>query len=200
MTVRRTLLPTALALLGAVALPAGVAHADTRTFRDAPHDVVSGPPSEDVPTTVDPGRAAEDVLAVRVRNGPRALRVTVSYAALTPATAHGAEIVHLLEVRTNEGVGAGLYLDVPRDGSKPGGEVWVSHRRAPQECRAASAHLDRRASTVTYVVPGRCLSHPRWVRVGAGAGALGPDRQWADDAFQTGRIGQDLAMGPRVRR
>ena len=186
---------------GALVLPVGAAHADTRVVRDAAHDVVAGSPDEEVPEGVDPSRTQEDVLGLRVSHRAHSVRAVVSYAALTPASARGVEVVHVLEVRTNEGVRAGMYLDVPADGSRPGGQLlWDGERRAPERCRGAVARIDRGARTVTFTIPRRCLSQPRWVRVGAGAGAISQDKLYADDALVRGSVGHDLALGPRVRR
>ncbi len=172
------------------------AFAETHNVKDAPRDVVSQGIDEDVPDHPEPTRDEGDALAMRVKHGKKAVRITLQTAQLTrDATS---STVHVFGIRTNEGRRAELDLFV--SGSRwQGQRMWTVNGK-DRTCRGLNTRIGYSTGTVRVVVPRRCLSNPRWVPVGAGTGILTADRLYADDVSQAGRVGDDLAYGPRLRR
>ncbi len=194
MSARRIVLAlTAAAAVGLAPLPA---YADTFTTRDAARDVLSQGIDDDIPTKPEPNRIEGDALAMRVTHGPQRVRITLRTAQLTrdPATS----AVHVFGLRTNEARRAELTIYV--HGKHWQGErTWRVNGRE-RTCHGLRSRIDYEADTVRVVVPRRCLSNPRWVRAGGGSGVLTGDRLYADDVSLDGRIGDDVAFGPRIRR
>lgn len=172
------------------------AFAETHTVKDATHDVVSQAIDGDVPDHPEPTRAEGDALAMRVKHGKKAVRITLQMAQLTrDATSSTA---HVFGIRTNEGRRAELDLFV--NGKRwQGQRMWTVNGK-DRRCRGLNTRIDYSAGTVRVVVPRRCLSNPRWVEVGGGIGILNADRLYADDVSLAGKVGDDLAYGPRLRR
>ncbi len=143
--------------------------AETHNVKDAPRDVVSQGIDEDVPDHPEPTRDEGDALAMRVKHGKKAVRITLQTAQLTrDATS---STVHVFGIRTNQGRRAELDLFV--SGSRwQGQRMWTVNGK-DRTCRG---------------------------QVGAGIGILTADRLYADDVSQAGRVGDDLAYGPRLRR
>lgn len=201
LTPRRTLgrtsgLTLGLATTAALVLAPLPAIAATHTVTDAAHDVVSQSIDNDVPSRPEPTRTQGDALAMRVTHGKKVVRIILRSARLTRDAK--AVNVHVFGIRTNEGRRAELDLLV---GAKQwqGEQRWSVNDR-DRKCRGLRTHIDYRAGTVRLVVPRRCLSNPRWVQVGGGNGVLVGDRVYADDVSLAGKVGHDIAYGPRIRR
>ncbi len=192
----RRLVPSLL-LASAVALAPLPAHADAVTTRDADHDVAAVDLDGDRPQSrPQPGRAEGDIVWMRVNHGAGAVRIRLRTAQLTRDS--GQTTVPVFALRTNEGRRAELSLFVDA-GRWQGQRVWTVNDRR-RTCRGLSSHIDYRAGTVEVKVPRRCLSNPRWVRVGGGIGIFSDSQLYADDANQAGRVSNDLPLGPRVGR
>lgn len=190
-----------LATTAAVVLAPLPAIAATHTVTDAAHDVVSQSIDNqsidnDVPSRPEPTRNQGDALALRVTHGKKVVRIILRSAQLTRDAK--AIDVHAFGIRTNERRRAELDLLV-------GAEQWQGEQRwtindRDRKCRGLRTHIDYRAGTVRVVVPRRCLSNPRWVQVGGGNGVLVGDRVYVDDVSLAGKVGHDIAYGPRIRR
>ena len=160
------------------------AFAEVHTVKDAAHDVVSRDVEEKLPEQLEPNRDEGDALAMRVKHGRKAVRVTLRMARLTRDATTTA--VHVVTLRTNEGRQAELYLYV--SGRRWQGERMWSVGNRDRRCRGLSTHIDYGTATVRAVIPRRCLSDPRWVQVDAGSGILTEDRLYADDVNLTGTV------------
>ncbi len=180
------------AALAAAPLPA---HAASITTSDAARDVVSQADDQG-PTQPEPLRAEGDVLSMRVTHGNRAVRIRLQAAQLTRDPQQ--TMAHVFALRTNEGRRADLSIYV--DGSRWQGQRWWTVDGRERSCRDVRTHIDYQAETVTATVPRRCLSNPRWVRVGGGIGVDSDSRLYADDVSRAGTIGHELVLGPRLRR
>ncbi len=179
----------------ALALAPLPAQAASVTTRDAARDVVSQA-GDQGPTRPEPLRAEGDVLSMRVTHGTRAVRIRLQTSQLTRDPQQ--TTAHVFALKTNEGRRADLSIYV--DGSRWQGQRWFTLNGRDRSCRGLRTHIDYRAGMVTAVVPRRCLSNPRWVRVGGGIGVDSDSRLYADDVSRDGTIGHELALGPRVRR
>lgn len=184
----------ALALaLTLVATPAG---AQTHVVRDAARDVVSQDVDADAhPTRPEPTRDEGDALSMTATHGAKAVRIKVRLARLTPRSAEA--VVHVFDLRTDKGR---AELTVYVDGRRTQGERMWSVRGRDRTCAGLRSRVDYGAETVRVVIPRRCLSNPRWVRVGAGTGMFQDELLYADDVSVDGRVGDGLALGPRIRR
>lgn len=176
------------------------ANAQVVTVTDAARDVVSGAPEDETYTTPEPQRLEGDVLSQRVDHRARVVRVTLRHSQLTRA-AKKDSIVHAVALRTNEGQRAEVFLLV--QGKRYQGERMFTVNGKDRRCKGLSTRIDYARDTVQFTVPRRCLSNPRWVEVGAGTAyskEVEGGRTYADDANLDGRVADDLAFGPRVRR
>lgn len=198
MSPRRLTLTASLGLATAAALVLAPlpAFAEVHTVKDAAHDVVSQDVEQNLAEQPEPTRDEGDALAMRVKHGKRAVRVNLQMAQLTRDAK--ASTVHVVSLRTNEGRRAELYLYV--SGQRWQGERMWSVGNKDRRCRGLRTHIDYDNATVRVVIPRRCLSDPRWVRVGGGTGILAADRLYADDVNLAGKVGDDAVYGPRVRR
>lgn len=184
---------TASAALALAPLPANAA---SHTTYDERGDVVSGNSEAGDPHHLEPGRAEGDALTMRVMHGNKMIRIKLRVAGLTRS--RGTQTAHVFALRTNEGRRAELSLYV--HGNRWQGErLWtVDDRDRP--CRGLRTRINYRADAVAVVIPRGCLSNPRWVQVGGGIGSYAGSTLYADDVSLVGRIGHDLALGPRIQR
>lgn len=197
MSPRRMTLALALGLATATTLAPLPAFAEVHTVKDAAHDVVSQVlDGEDLTEHPEPTRDEGDALAMRVKHGQKAVRINLRMAQLTRDATTSA--VHVVSLRTDEGRRAELYLYV--SGKRWQGERMWSVGNKDRRCRGLSTHIDYSAATVRAVIPRRCLSNPRWVRVDAGSGILTADRLYADDVNLAGTVEGGVAFGPRIHR
>ena len=193
-------LPRALAATVAAAacttLLTAPALSQTRTLHDATGDVVSGPEEADIPTTPEPDRTAGDVTSIRVEHRRHVVRLVMREAEV-PEVTGDAMAVHVLSLRTDEGKRA--ELDLVTSADRPQGQrVWSFGERT--SCRGLRTTVSYADDEVRVTIPRRCLSAPRWVKVGGGAGVLEGDRVFADDASLDGEVRQDVVLGPKVFR
>ncbi len=188
------------AAVSALVLVPVAAHAQVVTVTDASRDVVSATPEGDTYTTPEPRRLEGDVLSQRVNHGARVVRVTLRHAQLTRPSKKDF-IVHVVALRTNEGKRAEVSLLA--QGKRYQGERMFTVNNKDRRCKGLSTRIDYARDTVRFTIPRRCLSNPRWLEVGAGTGYykdVEGARPYADDANLDGRVADDLAFGPRVRR
>lgn len=193
MSVRLTL---GLAVASALALVPLPAHAQTVTTHDAAHDVRSQGLSEDVADDPEPQRVEGDALAMRVKHSPHSVRVILRTAQLTRAQTLDA--VHVFSFRTDGGRRAELSVYVAKQHWQ-GQRLWSVNDKM-RTCLGLRSHIDYGHETVRVVVPSRCLSNPRWVRVGGGSGFLTGSKLYADDVNLDGKVGEEPRFGPRVHR
>ena len=196
---RLTATALATAVSVAVAVGAGPAMAESHTTDDSRHDVVRL--SDDAatgPGTLAPHHRAGDVTSMRAAYDPQRVRVTVHYASLVPPGNRKELTLHLLTLRTNEGLNASLSL-VP-DRRHPQGQRFFESGARDQRCRGVHTRISYRNDEVRYSIPRGCLSDPRWVSVGAGAAIGRGQRLYADDVSRNGRVGEEIVLGPRLHR
>ena len=190
------LLVATVAAAACTTLLATPALAQTRTTQDAAGDVVSGPEEVDIPTTPEPDRTAADVTSLRVEHRRHVVRLVLREAEVPEMTGDDLA-VHILSLRTSEGKRA--ELDLVTSADRPQGQrVWSFGERT--SCRGLRTTVSYADDEVRVTIPRRCLSAPRWVKVGGGAGVLEGDRVFADDASLDGEVRQDVVLGPKVFR
>lgn len=188
-----------LAVLAAAALACGTvttASAASVVHHDAVQDVRSMPAdSMSNATTAAPTQAESDVRTTRTTHGARNLRMVMSFRELTRT---GDWTLHVFEIVTNEGVRREVDVE-----AGPGAWIGRTHftdaRGRSHKC-AVTRFIDYDNNRVTVTVPRSCLSQPRWVRVGMGEARVDNKIAYADDASANSRVGDDLVLGPRVRR
>lgn len=191
-----TVISTAAVLaLGATAAPA---LADSHTTRDARHDVAVLPNDTDlVGQHPDARRREGDVTSLRVTHNQHRVRITMRYRALhRPSAKQGA--IHTFHLRTNEHESFDVTM-VTSPEVLQGDAAFIGPEDA--DCRGLRSRISYRHDSVRVSIPRRCLSNPRWVRVGAGYGGFSTvTRGGCFDDAQGRRIHQELVLGPRVRR
>ncbi len=203
----RSLKPFLVAIL-AVGVLAGPADAVTSTpsrihsltVRDAGHDLLRARlDAVDPPLRPAPRRREGDIISMGVVHGAHQVRVTVHYLALTRK--RGLSITHVLAIRTRAGGRADLSVHASA-GSWTGGADWRwrADGHTTFSCAGLTNRISYRRDTLRVVVPTRCLGNPRWVRVGAGVGAVVGSTIYIDDASLAGRWRNDVAFGPRLYR
>jgi hypothetical protein len=121
--------------------------------------------------------------------------ITVRYVELTRNPDLSAPIFRL---RTNEHKERSVQV-FPGTRTRPSTAMMINGRGQVVRCRMRTS-VQIVANKVTLGVPRKCLSQPRWVRVGAGIVAFDDPSVFVDDAYLTGRIGDQLTLGPRLRR
>lgn len=172
------------------------AQAATITTTDAAHDVVSANFESDDPNQPEPTRDEGDALSMRVTHGTGAVRIRLQAAELPRDSSQAT--AHIFAFRTNAGRRAELSIYV--DGSRwQGQRTWTVNGRE-RTCRGLRSHIGYREKTVDVVVPRRCLTNPRWVRVGGGIAIQSDSLLYADDVTRSGTVGHELTLGPRIRR
>lgn len=177
------------------------AHADTHAHRDAARDVVSGTADEsgDDISRPEPERREGDVRWLRVNHTPRVVRVTVGLDQLTRGSG-GLSAFHVVSVLPDRGRRVDIEITV--SGTDYQGQTRFSSGKRSR-CGGLRTRIDYVNDTVQVSVPRSCVGNPRSVRVGAGSGSfdLRPEgRLYADDAQLDGRVENNLAFGPPVRR
>ena len=194
-----TRLPTLLATVVATVCSAGVlapavAHADSYVSRDVAHDVRITDPSgvQNAATS----RRNGDVLSSGVVHGRRVVRVAMRYAEMSR---RDPVVLHVFRLRTDEGLVREVTVQASR--GSWGGRARVTTGRGRVVRCAVRAELDPSERLARVTVPRRCLSNPRWVRVGMGVLIpVGEDSVYADDARTDGRLYDNPTYGPVVRR
>jgi len=180
----------------ALALAPLPAHAASVTTNDATRDVVAANFDDASQNRPEPTREEGDTLSMRITHGTGAVRIRLEAAKLTRDP--GQTATHVFALRTNEGTRADLSIYV--DGSRWQGQRMLLVNDKMRTCRGLRTHIDYRAGTVQVKIPRRCLSNPRWVRVGAGIATDSDSQLYVDDVSRRGKVGHELALGPRVRR
>jgi hypothetical protein len=195
------LVRSAILVTAALALPLvpAAAHADGSGHTDATGDVQSVTiANHDVvgtTATPEPATTNADITRVRARNGARAVKVVVRFAALNrtgdllehavaiPSTAKNRLVV--VDARAGHWAGkAGLYT--------PAGKrvtCKVRHK------------INYDLNKITVKVPQSCLGHPKAIKVGARTFVSQGSTLFYDDAYMTGGWAKDVfAWSPRIHR
>jgi len=184
-----------LATSTAVLLPAQ-AFADSTIHQDATKDMVSfNLDSEDDTPTPAPGRRDGDIRGISATHAARKVLVTVRYVELTRNPDFS---IPVFRMRTNENQLRHVEV-LPGTRTRPSRAFMYNGRGQGVRCRMTTS-FQIVANKVTLGVPRTCLSHPRWVQVGAGIVSLVEPRIFVDDAYLNGRIRDQLAFGPRLFR
>lgn len=188
-------------LTGLAVLVPSAASADTYSRPDAARDVVTVDHVSDA-RVVDPSYAEGDILFSRVVHARRSVRMTMRYRELTipnrPAT-------HFFELVTNEHVRRHLSVIVG-PGIWQGGPGWqgvaLLWRREYRtvRCPQMRTSIDYDANLIRVVLPRRCMSWPRWVRVGLAVNTSNAKVQGVDGALDAGQVADFIRLGPRVFR
>jgi hypothetical protein len=180
------------AVAGLAVLQPVTAQADSYVNHDAANDVVIFDDSGN--EVKDPSRLDGDILTNGVSHYGRRLGVSMSFSDLGHDTAFSA---YLFGIKTNERKRFMLSIyAIP-------GEGWAAGLESPRgkvRCRGLSARVDYTADRVQATIPRRCLSAPRWARVGAAALTGSPDETVYADVAGLNGTASALVFGPRVRR
>ena len=184
----------------AVLTPATAAHAGSVARPDAERDVVRATYDENTgkeTMTPAPERTDGDIVRSAVQHRPRKVIATMKFADLTNT---GGPRLHVVQVRTNEGANRSVFVETTPRSSRVT-PTMITGRGRTVRCRGLDAKVDYAAKRVDVVIPRPCLSRPRWVRVGMGEAALVDDTTiFFDDANVRAGAGENLVLGPRVRR
>ncbi len=191
------LLVAAIATAACLATVSAPAEAQTRHVRDARGDVVSVGEESEPANVAEPDRSDGDVLSLRVSHRRHTVRLVMRAAGLTPVGGDDLTM-HSFAFRTDEGRRANLDLVVTAGRPQGDRELRLGGRSRP--CRGLDTRVSYAEDLVEVTVPRRCLSSPRWVRVGAGTAVVQGDRLYGDDASRRGSVVDDLTLGRRVLR
>ncbi len=178
-----------------VLLPAQ-AFADSTLHRDATRDMVSfNLDSEEENPTPAPDRTDGDIRGVSATHAARKVLITVRYVEWTRNPDFALPVFRL---RTNERKTRNVEV-MPGTRTRPSRAIMYNDRGQRSRCHMTTS-VQIVANKVTLGVPRKCLSHPRWVRVGTGILQLEEPNLFLDDAYLNGRIRDQLTLGPRLRR
>lgn len=173
------------------------AYADSYASTDSTGDVVSFPVSKSAPHTVSPApqRTQGDVVGSNVAHRRHVVVLRMQYRELEPT---GAAAGDVFVIRSSA---ATRVITVFTGPGYWEGKV-TTENAAGHQVRCHVRHqVDYTANTATVVVPRSCLGRPRWVRAGMAALTFDDlDTVFADDARAHGTVGDNPALGPRVRR
>jgi hypothetical protein len=137
-----------------------------------------------------------DIESSRLTHGRYRIGVRIKFADLQKT---GDTRGHLVQVVTNEGVHRDVLLAV-------GPNLWrgISEMDRPSgaKVRCAVRHsIDYTNHVVTIGFPRRCVSNPRWVRLGVGSFSVADKIVYADDALLANKIyDNSLALSARLKR
>ncbi len=175
-------------------LAPGPAQADSRTRNDPAGDVTSVPNHSDVEDrTLEPARREGDLVSTTVRHRKRTVLMVGRYRELTQVAGQ----VHFFVIRTNEHRTRRVGLFVDADDWQ-GTCLLHERRRVSLSCPGVQRSIDYQANVIRVVVPRRCLSRPRWVRVRIETETQDATKVYDDAA--PGRGTGPWTFGPRVRR
>lgn len=193
----RTALTLALAA-GLTFTTAGTASAEGLTVRDARGDVQAHDMQTEEPTG-QAGVANGDIVRTVMRHNDRRISVRIKYVDLRKKVGDGR--VDVVRVVTNEGVRRDAHVF-----AGPGmwrGEAGMSRPNGnPVDC-GVKHKIDYDKNVTTLSFPRRCVSNPRWVRLGVGAMWMKSQASvyYADDAQIDGRVkANSLELSKRLRR
>jgi hypothetical protein len=178
----------------AVVLAPTTALADTLSKADTSGDVLkaSGPSGG----AVDPTRAIGDITRTVITHGPSNVKVKVFFRDLQKV----GKIVTIIPVKTDKGY---RRFEIVAGPGKYYGTVTVRNAKDKKVTCKTTRTIDYAANTALLVVPRKCLSNPRWVRVGAGVLSTQDGFQtiYGDDARTNGTVGgEDPTFSNKVFR
>lgn len=192
--------------VGAVALlaPATPSFAALYVHGDAVQDVVKETcvnDFEDCTDAVDPTMANGDITRVVVRHQANRVLLRVRQRELVAGENGG----HFVRIVTNEGKQRFVIVSGESGSTRPETMMIRARDFSEQSCSGLWAGYDGVEDLVTVIIPRRCLSYPRWVRVGVLAGhddgTDTGDITWVDDMMLNGKVGDFFAaLTPRIRR
>jgi hypothetical protein len=152
---------------------------------------------------VDASWREGDITRFVVRHTARKVILRTSFRELTRTDGFS---VTIGAIRTNERVNRMVSVFFDSEFA-PNGEADLSRLNGrPVRCHVGKS-IDFTANVIEVRIPRKCLSSPRWVKVGVGQVSLsmtgddanGSDAIAADDALSSG-VGENLTWSPRVRR
>ncbi|WP_203336491.1 hypothetical protein [Nocardioides limicola] len=189
-------LATSLVLaLGLSLIPVSAAHAADYTVRDARGDVVTFDmeTGEETLSSVANG----DIVRTRFVHSNKAVVVRVKFRSLAKQGLFRGDYVRVV-------TDAGLRRDVhvsAMSGQWKGDAEMTRPNHKPVDCDL-SHRIDYGKNLLTLRIPRACLNNPRWVRVGVASFWLKGDlsAMYADDAQKDGKVGNRVALSPRIRR
>lgn len=173
----------------------GPASAQSLVERDAHADVRSFPVDADT-SAPEPTVTDGDIESSRLTHGRYRIGVRIKFADLQKT---GDNRGHVVQVVTNEGVHRDVVLAV-------GPNLWRGSsemdRPSGAKVRCAVRHsIDYTNHVVTIGFPRRCVSNPRWVRLGVGSFSVAGETAYADDALLANRVrDSSLALSARLKR
>jgi hypothetical protein len=182
----------------AVLVPAQ-AFADSTIHKDATKDMISfnfdDEEEEEPAPTPAPERSDGDIRGVSVTHAARKVLITVRYVEWTRNPDLSAPMFRL---RTNEHKERTVQV-FPGTRTRASRAFMTTAYGDDVRCRMTTS-VQIVANKVTLGIPRKCLSRPRWVRVGTGIVAFRDPLVFVDDAYLTGRINDQLTLGPRLSR
>ncbi len=182
---------TALVALLLVAATTGPAQAERYIHREPAHDVrkVSMMTMDDNGFVRAPHRTQGDYVKVKIWHQVRAVRVVGKFRRLDRI---GNGVMQVVSIRTPDGAersftvvaGRGFWKGV--DDDQPGTNCVIGH------------HVNYARDRFSMRISRKCLSQPRWVRVGVGFISIGDRALFADDA-QLRKVRDELTYSPRLK-
>jgi hypothetical protein len=178
------------ALLPAL-LPAGSASADQLRYRDATGDVQKFDLSDDSFTPVaDPRATNGDIKDVFVHYRKGRLVIRANYVDLRPR--RDTTLTFTGEIKTNERR-RWLYSVDTSPGKYAGHDRLLTYHRFRKACEIGH-EFDYRKNFTRVVVPLKCLSNPRWVRVSVGAVTVQMNEKALKRFFANANRGEPTAL------
>ena len=177
----RLLAPLLALLLGvAVCITASPASAQS-VDRPDPRRDVSRIDQNTGEGTAAPGRTNGDIVRTVFRHKKHRIRIRIGFVDLKRS--FGALFIDVF-VNTNEGVHREGVIAVDREdsGDPWRGVSWLDNGDEQLRCNVHHS-LDYQHNVAILGVPRRCLSHPRWVRIGADARTWPPYPSDPDAVF-----------------
>jgi len=189
-------------LVSALLLPTA-ARAQKVVTSDPAADAVSI--SSDATGSDDVGLAPEETRADLLRTTVAHTASRVQVVTTTREVGRGPDYLVMLRVRTPDGTFSAAAYGL--GGRGPAVRLVRGNRVV--DCPRSHASSDESAARVVIAIPSSCLGAPRWIRVGIGVSryvsldGTSNDEHWVmyvDDAHRAGDVGDDLALGPKIRR
>lgn len=192
----------ALALVVALALApvltqAGPAAADQLRYTDATGDIQKVDfADEDFTPVADPDATNGDIKDVFLHYRAGRLVIRANYVDLRPR--RDTSLIASGMIKTNE-KRRWIYQVQTAPPRHAGRDVLVKARNGRRACEIGH-FIDYRENFTRVVVPLRCLSNPRWVKVSVGAATIRIDEEALEEWFENGGDEADLPPDAVVYR